>query len=72
PDEPAPPLGEAPLGVRVIPAAGRVGGHLHRSQRAREQRVTKWDMWVIRVLGTVAALSFISLLVMILKAFFVF
>ncbi|MEA2220500.1 MAG: hypothetical protein QOJ35_3126, partial [Solirubrobacteraceae bacterium] len=41
PDEPAPPLGEAPLGVRVIPAAGRVGGHLHRSQRAREQRVTK-------------------------------
>ena len=63
---------ETPSGVRVIPATRTLAAHLHRGERARERGVTKYDMWVIRVLGSVAAVAFISLLVMILKAFFVF
>ncbi len=80
PPSPAPPsaepsdefLGEQPLGVRKIPRARTVAASLHRSQREREHVVTRYDMWAIRILGSVAALAFISLLVMILKAFFVF
>ncbi len=63
---------DAPLGVRTIPAARAVAGSLHRSQRERGAGVTPYDMWAIRILGSVAALAFISLLVMILKTFFVF
>lgn len=63
---------DAPLGVRTIPAARAVAGSLHRSERERNAGVTPYDMWAIRILGSVAALAFISLLVMILKAFFVF
>ena len=62
---------ETPIGVRVIPAARTVAAHMHRAERVREHNVTKWDLWAIRVLGAVAAVSFITLLVMILKAFFV-
>jgi hypothetical protein len=65
-------LAEKPLGVRTIPAARAVAASLHRSHREREHGVTRYDMWAIRILGSVAALAFISLLVMILKAFFVF
>ena len=63
---------DAPIGVRTIPAARTVAASLHRSKREREHTVTQYDMWAIRILGSVAALAFISLLVMILKAFFVF
>ena len=63
---------EQPSGVRVIPATRTVAAHLHRAQRDRDGGVTSYDMWVIRILGSVAAVAFISLLVMILKAFFVF
>ena len=70
PDSQADP--DAPIGVRTIPAARAVAGSLHRSQRERNAGVTPYDMWAIRILGSVAALAFISLLVMILKAFFVF
>ncbi len=73
---PAPPddasLREEPLGVRKIPRARTVAASLHRSQRERDHVVTRYDMWAVRILGSVAALAFISLLVMILKAFFVF
>ena len=58
--------------MRVIPATRTVGAHLHRAQREHDHGVTRFDMWAIRVLGSVAAVAFISLLVMILKAFFVF
>jgi hypothetical protein len=63
---------DAPSGVRRIPAARSIAGELHRARRERQGAVTKWDMWAIRVFGSLAALSFITLLVMILKAFFVF
>jgi hypothetical protein len=58
--------------VRVIPATRTVGAHRHRAQRERDHGVTRYDMWAIRVLGSVAAVAFFALLVMILKAFFVF
>ena len=76
--QPAPPPAaridqpDAPSGVRVVPATRTIAGPLHRARRDRESGVTKWDMWAIRVFGSLAALSFIALLVMILKAFFVF
>jgi hypothetical protein len=63
---------EQPIGVRVIPATRTVGAHLHRAERAHDSGVTRFDLWAFRVLGTVAAVSFITLLVMILKAFFIF
>jgi hypothetical protein len=74
-EPPAPerdPGREQPIGVRTIPAARTVAASLHRSKRERDHAVTAYDMWAVRILGTVAALAFISLLVMILKAFFVF
>ncbi len=63
---------DEPSGVRVIPATRTVGAHLHRAQRERDRGVTSFDLWAIRILGGVAAIAFIALLVMILKAFFVF
>jgi len=69
---PAERQAEQPIGVRVIPAARTVAAQLHRAQRELGHGVTRYDMWVVRILGTVAAVSFIALLVMILKAFFVF
>ena len=69
---PAERRAEQPIGVRIVPAARTVAAHLHRAQRELTHGVTRYDMWVVRILGTVAAVSFIALLVMILKAFFVF
>jgi hypothetical protein len=69
---PAEPGDEQPIGVRVIPAARTVAAHLHRAGREHGHNLTQFDMWVVRILGSVAAVSFIALLVMILKAFFVF
>ena len=63
---------DEPSGVRVIPATRTVGAHLHRAQRERDRGVTSFEEWAIRILGGVAAIAFIALLVMILKAFFVF
>lgn len=75
PAEPSPRAGdpdEEPLGVRTIPAARTVAASLHRSQRERERVVTRYDLWAIRILGSVAALAFILLLAVILRAFFPF
>jgi hypothetical protein len=55
--------------VHLVPAARAIAAWLHRTQR--DNRLTTPDMWTIGVLGSVAALAFISLLVMVLKAFLV-
>lgn len=75
-DEPARPAAprdpdddEEPIGVRAIPAARAVSPQLHRSQRARDLGASPFDVWAIRVLGTVAAICFILLLVMFLSLF---
>jgi hypothetical protein len=61
---------EEPIGVRAIPAARAVSPELHRTLRAREIGASTFDVWAIRILGTVAAVCFILLLVMFLGLFF--
>jgi hypothetical protein len=64
---PTPPDGsEEPIGVRVMPATRLVGPDLHRTE-TRERRVSTFDLWAIRALGTAAAVCFILLLVMLLR-----
>jgi hypothetical protein len=63
---------DGPIGVRMIPAARNIAAHLHRAQRVREHGITEFDLWVARILGTVAAVCFILLLLMVLKALFAF
>jgi len=58
--------------VRVIRLHGWFGAHLQRAGQDLGRGLTSYDLWVVRILGTVAAVAFIALLVMILKAFFVF
>jgi hypothetical protein len=60
---------EQPIGTRAIPAAATVSPELHRTQRARDVGASTFDVWAIRVLGTVAAVCFILLLVMFLGLF---
>lgn len=62
----------SPIGVRTAPAIRAAIAYLHRAQRAREQGLTKLDLWAVGILGAIAAVSCIWLLVMILKAVFVF
>jgi hypothetical protein len=60
---------DEPLGVRKMPAARTVMAELQRSRPASKFVVSKFDVWVIRVLGSVAAACFILLLVSILRVF---
>jgi hypothetical protein len=70
----APPPGdedaEVPIGVRTMPAARTVMAELQRPVKpAGKLPFTAFDLWVIRVLGTVAGGCFILLLVSILRVF---
>jgi hypothetical protein len=58
-----------PLGVRTMPAARTVMAELQRRPPAAKFVVSKYDVWVIRVLGSVAAASFILLLVSLARVF---
>jgi hypothetical protein len=60
---------KTPLGVRTVPAARSVLAELQRTKPESKMLLSQFDLWVMRVLGTVAALCFISLLVMILRVF---
>jgi hypothetical protein len=60
---------KSPLGVRTVPAARTMMGELQRLKPESKLLLTTFDLWVMRVLGTIAALCFISLLVMILRVF---
>lgn len=60
---------DQPIGVRAIPASRLVAPHLHRSPRPGELGASSFDVWAIRVLGTVAAVCFIVLLVMFIRLF---
>ncbi|MEA2231632.1 MAG: hypothetical protein QOD83_1448 [Solirubrobacteraceae bacterium] len=60
---------KTPLGVRTVPAARSVMAELQRTKPESKMLLSQFDLWVMRVLGTVAALCFISLLVMILRVF---
>jgi hypothetical protein len=61
---------DQPIGVRTMPAARTVMAELQRPTKpASKLPISVFDLWVIRVLGTVAAGCFILLLVSILRVF---
>jgi len=61
---------ETPSGVRTMPAARTVMAELQRPRRPISNLpFSVFDLWVIRVLGTVAAACFILLLVSIMRVF---
>jgi hypothetical protein len=60
---------DEPLGVRRMPAARTVMAELQRPPRASKFVVSKFDVWVFRVLGSIAAGCFILLLVSIARLF---
>lgn len=60
---------DIPIGVRRIPAARGVSGDLLTTPPRHGRDVSPFDVWAIRVLGTVASVCFILLLGMILRAF---
>ena len=55
--------------MRSIPAARTVMPELQDPRREAKLLLSPFDLWVIRVLGTVAACCFILLLVSILRVF---
>jgi hypothetical protein len=60
---------EAPIGVRTMPAARTVMAELQRPALVSKLPFSVFDLWVMRVLGTVAAACFILLLLSILRVF---
>jgi hypothetical protein len=61
---------DAPIGVRTMPAARTVMAELQRPTKSVGRLpFSIFDLWVMRVLGTVAAGCFILLLVSILRVF---
>jgi hypothetical protein len=62
-------VGDEPLGVRKMPAARTVMAELQRPAPTSKFVVSQFDIWVIRVLGSVAAACFILLLVSIVRVF---
>jgi hypothetical protein len=60
---------EAPLGVRTMPAARTIMAELQRPAPSSKFVVSRFDIWVMRILGSVAAGCFILLLVAILRVF---
>jgi hypothetical protein len=62
-------VGDEPLGVRKMPAARTVMAELQRPAPTSKFVVSPFDIWVIRVLGSVAAACFILLLVSIVRVF---
>lgn len=67
PDADADP--EAPIGVRTMPAARTVMAELQRPKPIGKLPFSMFDLWVMRVLGTVAAVCFILLLLSIMRVF---
>jgi hypothetical protein len=69
-DPDAPPRSDdAPIGVRTLPAARTVMSELQRPRREQKLVLSQFDLWIIRVLGVVAAGCFILLLFSILRVF---
>ena len=61
---------DEPLGVRTVPAARTVIAGLQHPRRESKLVLSQFDLWIIRVLGVVAAGCFILLLLSILRVFF--
>ena len=68
-DPEAEPGSDEPIGVRTLPAARTVMSQLQHPRREQKLVLSQFDLWIIRVLGTVAAGCFILLLFSILRVF---
>ena len=55
--------------MRTLPAARTVMSQLQRPRREQKLVLSQFDLWIMRVLGTVAAGCFILLLFSILRVF---
>ncbi|HTN24439.1 MAG TPA: hypothetical protein VL120_10665 [Solirubrobacteraceae bacterium] len=60
---------ETPLGVRTMPAARTIMAELQRPKPSSKFVISQFDVWVVRVLGSVAAGCFIMLLIAIIRVF---
>lgn len=60
---------DEPLGVRRMPAARTVMAELQRPRPSSKFVISQYDVWIVRVLGSVAAGCFILLLVSIMRVF---
>ncbi|HUR83957.1 MAG TPA: hypothetical protein VMY78_01305 [Solirubrobacteraceae bacterium] len=60
---------DIPIGVRKMPAARTVMAELQRPAPSSKFIVSRFDVWVVRVLGSVAAACFILLLLAIMRVF---
>lgn len=60
---------DEPLGVRTMPAARTIMAELQRPKPSSKFVISQFDVWVVRVLGSVAAVCFILLLVAIMRVF---
>jgi hypothetical protein len=60
---------DEPLGVRTMPAARTIMAELQRPKPSSKYVVSQFDVWVVRVLGSVAAGCFILLLIAIIRVF---
>ncbi len=60
---------DEPLGVRTLPAARTILAELQRPAPSSKFVISQFDVWVVRVLGSVAAVCFILLLVAIMRVF---
>ncbi len=60
---------EEPLGVRTMPAARTIMAELQRPKPSSKYVISQFDVWVVRVLGSVAAGCFILLLIAIIRVF---
>jgi hypothetical protein len=69
PPAPRDPGHEQPAGVRAIPASRTVAADLHRAEHSRTPLWSKGDIWAVRVFGSIAAVSFILLLILLLRLF---
>jgi hypothetical protein len=60
---------DEPLGVRTMPAARTIMAELQRPAPSSKFVISQFDVWVVRVLGSVAAGCFILLIIAIIRVF---
>ncbi len=60
---------DEPLGVIAVPAARDLAVDVHHVDRLSERPVTAFDLWAVRLLGSVAACCFLGLMLLLLLTF---
>lgn len=60
---------DEPLGVVAVPAARDLAADVHHVDRLSERPVTAFDMWAVRILGSVAACCFLGLMLLLMLTF---